>query len=438
MLSAHGLGGGDDLPIPASLAIAGGTAALTISFVVLMLAWRKPRFDDPTGEYVVPRSLASFLDSRALTVTLRLAGLMFLGFMLWPALFGPDLLINPTFGVVYVWLWVGLVPASLLFGPVIRAVSPVRTVLELLDRAMGRSPDTLRPYPASLGYWPAALGLFAFVWLELVAPGAAELGVLRVWFAIYAAAMLIGWAFYGTVWLVHADPFESYSTLVSHLSPWSRSVSGQLVLVSPLRNLARVKPKAGLVAVVAVLLGSTAYDSWSSSLTWVRFVQSNNVDVTRLGTALMALIILVVGVSFTLACVATAVNDQVISRRMLPRTMAHSILPIIVGYMVAHYLTYLVEIGQRTLIQLSDPMADGSDLFGTADWGINFWLSQNPTVLASIKVSAIVVGHVLGVIAAHDRALRVLPARHQVTGQLALLLAMTLYTFMGLFLLFGA
>ena len=41
------------------------------------------------------------------------------------------------------------------------------------------------------------------------------------------------------------------------------------------------------------------------------------------------------------------------------------------------------------------------------------------------------------VIAAHDRALGLLPAGHQLTGQLAMMLVMVGYTFTGLYLLFG-
>jgi hypothetical protein len=40
------------------------------------------------------------------------------------------------------------------------------------------------------------------------------------------------------------------------------------------------------------------------------------------------------------------------------------------------------------------------------------------------------------VIAAYDRALRLLPAGHQLTGQLAMMV-MVGYTFTGLYLLFG-
>ena len=48
MISAHGLGGAKDLPIPAEYAVAGACAALGISFIVLALAWTQPRFGDGT------------------------------------------------------------------------------------------------------------------------------------------------------------------------------------------------------------------------------------------------------------------------------------------------------------------------------------------------------------------------------------------------------
>ena len=54
------------------------------------------------------------------------------------------------------------------------------------------------------------------------------------------------------------------------------------------------------------------------------------------------------------------------------------------------------------------------------------------------KVLAVVTGHVLGVVAAHDRAIKMLPPRHRLTGQLPLLLVMVAYTVTGLSLLFGA
>jgi hypothetical protein len=106
--------------------------------------------------------------------------------------------------------------------------------------------------------------------------------------------------------------------------------------------------------------------------------------------------------------------------------------------MVAHYLSYFVEVGQQTVAQLSDPLSRGWDVLGTADLPVSYWMSQHPTFLAVVKVLAVVAGHVLGVIAAHDRAIKLLPRRHQLTGQLPLLFVMVFYTVTGLYLLFGA
>jgi hypothetical protein len=438
VVEAHGLGGGKDLPIPASLAIGGGTAALTLSFVILLYAWRTARFAK-SPDHAVPNGLARVVDSTAFAVVLRVLGMLLFGFTVWASIAGPDTLLNPTLGIVYVVLWVGIVPASLLFGPFYRAVSPARTIHLLIAKAVGQPPaQGVREFPVRLGYWPAALGLFAFVWLELVWPDATYLGSVRLWFALYFVLMLGGAAIYGDKWLSRADPFEVYSTLVGHLSVWGRTASGELVWRTPMRNLSTLKPDLGLVAVVAVLLGSTAYDSFREAPAFVRFIQNASVSNTVIGSVCLTLAVLVVGVTFTLATRATGVDPRLSTRSDLPRRLASSIVPIIVGYMVAHYLTYFVEVGQQTVIYMSDPLANGSNWFGTANWEVDYWLSTHPSFLATVKVLAIVTGHVLGVVAAHDRSLELLPKRHQVTGQLPLLAAMVLYTFGGLYLLFGA
>lgn len=354
---------------------------------------------------------------------LRVIGLLIFGFAVWAALAGPDLLTNPVFGMAYVWLWVGIVPASLLFGPYFKAISPARTIHLLLAKAAGDADDGLARLPSRVGYWPASIGLFAFVWLELVYPEAISLGPLRLWFALYLGAMVVGAVIFGSAWLERADPFEVYSTLLGHLSVWGRTPDGTLVFRSPLRNLDRLAPAPGLVAVVAVLLGSTAFDSFRTSSAWLRYSQGSELSVPLLNTGV--LLGFCVGVGLTFAAATRG-----------PSLYAHSVVPIIVGYMVAHYLTFFVESGFQTLTQASDPMGDGSNLFGTADWEVSYWLSTHPSLLATTKVLAIVTGHVLGVVAAHDRSLRLLEPRHRIRGQLPLLVVMVFYTFGGLYLLF--
>jgi hypothetical protein len=436
-ISAHGLGGAKDLPIPSELAIAGAVAALVISFTVLAVAWREPRYDAATSGRPAPEWLDRFVSSTALAVAARVLGMAFFLYVGAAAVFGQDTLINPFLGTFYVLLWVGLVPASLLLGPVFRAISPARTISMLFARVSGvPEGEGLYAYPARLGYWPAAAGLFAFVWLELVYPSSTDVGPVRLWCAAYLGIMFVGSALFGTTFLARADPFEVYSSLVAKLSIWGRR-DGRLVLRSPLANLDTVVARPGLVAVVAVLFGSTAFDSFRESTAWLGVVQE--MSLPRVLPDTLALVAFSGGVALvlTVATMATGVSSGT-PRRTLPDLFAHSVVPIIVGYIVAHYLTYFVEYGQQTVIQLSDPFSRGDDYLGTADLQVNYWLSTHPTFLAVSKVVAVALGHVVGVVAAHDRAIKLLPRRHQLTGQLPLLVAMVGFTVGGLYLLFAA
>jgi hypothetical protein len=438
MISAHGIGGAKDLPVPFEYAIAGAGAALAVSFIVLALAWRQPRYDAAVQGRAFPAVLASVVESTGFAIALRAVGLVAFGYVVWAAVLGKDLLTNPVFGVVYVLLWVGIVPASLLLGPFYRAVNPLRTLHLLVTRVTGGQPGRgIAVLPRWVGLWPAAFGLLAFVWLELVFPESTYLSPVRLWFAAYIAIVLLGAALFGDGWIEQADPFEAFSTLVGHLSVFGRTADGTLVLRSPLANLDGLPARPGLVGVVAVLFGSTAFDSFKDSNEWLKLTQSTSLDTTWLNFAALVVFCAVVAATFSVATMSTGVVEG-FDRRTLPDRFAHSVVPIIVGYMVAHYLSYFVEVGQQTVVQLSDPMSTGQDLLGTANLHVNLWISQHPTFLAVVKVLAVVAGHVLGVIAAHDRAIRLLPRRHQLTGQLPLLLVMVLYTVTGLYLLFGA
>lgn len=436
VLPLHGLGGAQDLPLPAPLAIAGGGAALVLSFCVLGLAWRKSRYDGRDRERVVPPGLASVLDHAAWEWFWRVVGLVFFGWVTWALVAGADRATNPALGTFYVLVWVGIVPLSLAFGRVARALSPVRTLTLLLSRATGTDPRKgLFTYPERLGYWPGAVMLFAYVWQELVNPDQVMLFSVRLWLAAYLAIMIVGSTLFGDRWLSRADPFEVYSDLVARLSVWGRDRQDRRVIRSPLANLAHTPPLPGLLAVVAVLFGSTAFDSAREMIRWVQFIEENRAHEVLINTTALLGFCVVVGVSFQLAAMATQVD--LVPRRDLPRLLAHSVIPIIVGYMFAHYLSYFVEQGQATVQQLSDPLVRGDDYIGTAGMEPNLWLSLHPTFLAVTKVLGVVLGHLVAVVAAHDRAVRLLPARAHVTGQIGMLLVMVGYTISGLYLLFG-
>jgi hypothetical protein len=437
VLPQHGLGGAQDLPISRELAILGAATAVAVSFVVLALAWRKPRYDAATSGRPAPVWLATFVDSVWWRGFLRLVGLVALVYLVVVAVFGKDLLINPIFGIFYVWIWVGMVVASLLFGRVWKAISPFRTINAGLARLSGGHPeDGVLRFPERLGMWPAAIGLFAFVWMELVYPHNVYLAPVRLWCAVYLAVMIVGGALFGNTFYARADPFEVYSSLVAQASVWGRR-DGVLVVRSPLANLDTTPAVPGMVGVIAVLFGSTAFDAFRESTRWLTFIQGNGWSTNLQNFLGLVGFCLAVGVIFWLACISTGVGPE-LPRRELPDQFAFSVIPIVIGYIIAHYLSYFVEFGTQTLIQASDPLSNGSNLLGTGTWSVPYWLSYHPTFLADVKVVSVVVGHVVGVISAHERAIKLLPKKHQLTGQLPLLLAMIAFTVGGLYLLFSS
>jgi hypothetical protein len=116
--------------------------------------------------------------------------------------------------------------------------------------------------------------------------------------------------------------------------------------------------------------------------------------------------------------------------------LAPSLLPIAAGYLVAHYYSLLVFQGPRTLALLSDPLGIGASWLGTR--GVTPWAWPiQPTLVAVVQAGAIVLGHSLGVFVAHERAIRILPHRAAVVGQVPLMALMILYTIGGLSLLFS-
>lgn len=449
LIPLHGIASRHDLPLPFPFVITGAALALVLSFAVLLGTWRTPRWRQPAGRPLP--DLTALVDARAFRTTARL---VVLALYLWVGLallFGRDRLTNPTFGFVFAWVWVGLVPLSLLFGPVWRVLNPLRTVHAGLCRILRLPVDGVRPLPSRLGIWPGAVGLAAFAWLELVQPDRATLPVLRSWVLAWLVVQLGGGLVFGRAWFAAADPFEVYAERVAQLAPLAR-VRRRIVLTNPLRHVVSSPPVAGAGAVVAVLLGSTAFDSFSNTTWWIATTQDSAVSPALWGTAGLAVMIAIVAATFALGSLPFGRPPWGADR------VASAATPIIVGYAIAHYFSLLLVEGQRTALGLSDPMGLGWNVFGTAELGVNTAIFDHPTALAVIQLVAIVGGHLVGVLCAHDLGLRLnpgtsshlgppsnlepastgaRPAHSPLTAQVPMLAVMVAYTCAGLVLLFS-
>jgi hypothetical protein len=434
LIPLHGIASRRDLPLPFSFVVVGAVLALVISFAILIFAWRQPRFERVGGRNVP--GLTAVIDHPVVQVIARALVLATYAWAGLAMIAGQDLLTNPIFGFVFVWMWVGLVPISLLLGQFWRATNPLRTIHRGLCAVARIDPEQgLLTLPAGIGVWPAAVGLFGFGWLELVQPDRTTLAVLRLWALVWLVTLVLGAIMFGQRWIGAADPFEAYASTLAQMSIFRR-VGDQIRLVNPLAGLNAWHPPPGSTAVVAALLGSTAFDSFTNTTSWIQNVQNSAVPSTVWGTGGLLTMMIIVFVTFSLSAAWMGrYGDR--PAGAYPRLMVGSLLPIVLGYVVAHYATLLIAEGQRTAINFSDPLGRGWNVFGSAEMGVNSAIFNHPTAIAAIQACAIVGGHVFGIVCAHEKAVALLPPDRALRGQLPLLLVMIGYTCAGLLLLFS-
>lgn len=433
LLPAHGVGSRQDLPLPFGLLLTGAALALVISFLALGLLWKQPRLR-PTDGRLLPPALALALDSPAMRGAFGALSLALTAWTLLALIGGKDDANNPVPYVVYVWLWVGLALLSMVFGPIWRVLNPIRWLHRGILAAARVSADfSLASYRA--GYWPAALGLFAFTWLELIAPDNDTLPVLRVAILGFILISLVLALVFGRDYLDTGDPFEAWSGLFGTLSPLGRREDRRWVLRTPLHGPNQLASKPGLLATASVMLGGTAYDGFSGETWWYTFVQSSALPARLWETAALLVICLVVAGSLYAAAALSASLAHVPLRGVATR-FAPSLLPIAAGYLVAHYWSLWVFEGVNGLARLSDPLGTGANWLGTAGVKPSYALIE-PTLVATIQMVSIVTGHLLGVVLAHERAVTLFPRRAAVVGQIPLLVLMVFYTVGGLTLLFS-
>jgi hypothetical protein len=430
---AHGVGVRADLPVPIELALFGGAAAVLVSFGALGLLWPASRLRGEDAGRPLPSFLAAVVDNPVVVWVLRLLVLALTLTVVVVALTGPPATTsNVAPYAFYITFWVGLVPASLLLGPVWARLNPLRTLHAGLSRLTGPAPAADRLPP--LGYWPAVVALFAFGWLELCYPDRARPATVGTFLVLYAVVQLVAALWFGAGWFARGDAFEVVSSLWARLSPFGRRADGVLVVRNPLDGIDGLRAERGLAGVAVGLLGITAFDGVTRTQWWQTgpgFEGDLATLVPTVGLALTALAVagLYAGSTAVAGRLGWGGTDG-------PTQFAHSIVPIALGYHIAHYFSLLLLDGQLTWILASDPFQTGLDLFGTAGNRLDLG-AVSPDTIAGVQVSAIVLGHVLGVVLAHDRAVRLCAPGQARTSQYPLLAVMVGFTVTGLWLLLG-
>jgi hypothetical protein len=445
---AHGLVGREDLPIPKWLFGWGATVVLVASFVGLAVLWPKPRLEAP-GE----RRLASV--PPILDPICGAIGLATFVLIVYAGYDGSQTATNNIAEVfIFILFWVGLAVASLLVGDVFKAFNPWRALARAIAWAASKvSPKGLpapMAYPAWLGRWPAAFFILGFAWIELVYAGRQEPSHLATLALVYAALQLVGYSLYGIeTWNRYGDGFGVYYGLFARISAlhWVRGEVRARPILSGLTTLDIVP---GTVAMLCTMIGTTSFDGFSTGPAWTSLAPRMTDSLRNLGLSqasalegaqtigLLACVLVVSGLYWLGVSGMRRENRAGMSSEVLAGRFVHSLVPIGLAYVVAHYFSLLAYDGQRIGYLVSDPLGLGHNYFGTATATVNYnWISA--TGIWYVQVAALICGHIGGLILAHDRALVTFKESRTATrSQYWMLAVMIAFTSLGLWLLSSA
>lgn len=406
VVAAHGLSPVYQSPLPLAVYLAGAAATVALSFAFVLAR------DMRAGPVPEGRLVRVPLVVRA---GLRLVGIVGWGWIMAQGIAGGSS--SGEVATLFLWVggWVVLAALSALVGPVWQWLDPFATLHEAGARALrlvgirGWAPTEV---PAALRTWPAAVGLAFVIWLELVAEaGATTLTLFLAGYTLFTLAMM---AQYGRdAWRAHGETFSVWFRLLGRLAPYASVPATETAAEpdvedpdAPDPRVLRRRPFAsGLlgtrwtapeIVIVALGAASIIYDGISQTAPWVNTFGAPSIESETLilGTFLGAVVLAALGVA----------------RLVSPGAIGAGLLPIAVGYLVGHYLTYVLIDGQRILIAISDPLQQGWDLFGTAfHEPTGEWLP--PGLVWTVQLAAVVGGHMLGAWAGHVSAAQDLEER---------------------------
>jgi hypothetical protein len=465
----HAIGQVFSLPVPLTLYLAAAALAVAASFVVSVVVVRPA---GPVPGYPV-RPVSEAL-ARPASVILQVLGMAW-----WFGAIVAGYLVDPVSPLPAVLLWIGIweglpITAAAL-GNAWPSFSPFRTLFggfERVARHLGMERvDMGIPYPTRLGRWPAIAFLFAGLWCELILPGSTAPGAVASLLLGYTIVTLLGMLVFGRVaWLRNAELFEVLLGWLGRIGPVGRRVMDPNVCegctegCDPQRcvdcpecstaaepgerrtelrwwftGLTEVRHVGWSDAAFIVLaLSGVTFDGLKETGFWGSIVSAVFPTVIGAVGVLNAVLVvqtagllglwLVFLAAFSLASWLTRTLHDPARRPpgmgALAGVYASTLLPIAAGYLVAHYLTQLVQ----GIVWLPGLLANPLDTAAPPlDW-------MPVSGVWYLSVGAIVLGHIVAVVLAHRIALRDSVSRPLLAG-LPLVALMVGYTVLSLWII---
>jgi hypothetical protein len=380
-VAAHTLNAAYTSRLPLAVYLAGAAATVALSFVFVLVRDVRAERPDTSARGRLPPAWLRWM--------LRIFGLVGWGWIIVQGIAGGSSAAEVASLFLWVYGWVALAAISALVCPVWHFLDPFSTLFDIgawVIRRAGIESWAVATYPTALGKWPAVIGFLVVIWIELVLKAGPD--VLFIVLVGYTALTLAMMAQFGRdTWRSNAEVFTVWFRLLGRLAPYALTDEAGRVRRRPFFS-GLLEPGWSLADVVIIGLGvgSILYDGLSQTQIWFMTFGLPSLPIQS------AIFVGFLGLIVVAALVVTRYVG-------VPATGA-GLLPIALGYLIAHYFTYVLIDGQRIVIAISDPLQNGSDLFGTAFFEpTGSWLP--PGLVWTIQLAAVVGGHMLGAWAGH-------------------------------------
>jgi hypothetical protein len=380
-VAAHQLNTTYESRLPLAVYLVGAATTVALSFAFVIVRDVRAATPDLSGSGRLPPAW--------LRVLLRVVGLVGWAWIVAQGVAGGASDADVATLFLWVYGWVGLAIICAIIGPAWQFLDPFSTLHDIGAFVLGRlGVHGWEPaaYPARLGRWPATIGFVGFVWLELVlVAGPSVLFVVLIGYTAFTLAMMA--QFGRDEWRSQGETFTVWFRLLGRLA-WFRLVDEDGRVEKRAFGSGLLEPgwTAADVTLAAIGVSSIIFDGLSQTQSF--FDLFGVPGIAEKTIILFAFLGIVVGLAFLVA------------RTVGLAAIGAGLLPIAVGYLIAHYLTYLLIDGQRILIAISDPFQKGWDLFGTAfHQPTGAWLP--PGLVWTVQLAAVVGGHMLGAWAGH-------------------------------------
>ncbi len=456
-VSAHGFGQRYDLPVPLGLFLLGAGASVVLSFLGMGLFVRDKREDgDYPGYNLLDSPVFGWMGGAVFLSLVRVLSVVLFCVTLAAGFWGtdePEKNIAPT--MIWIIWWVGLAYVCALMGNLWSLVNPWEVIFswaEALYRKMrpGDSLSLEQSYSERLGVWPALCLFLWFAWAEIVWPYNEIPHNLSLVVLGYSIITWAGMLVHGKkAWLERGEAFSIIFGVMGRFAVTEGRASGEgrreWRLRPPAAGLLKTDDMSGsMVVMVVLMLATVSFDGFTETPLWHVLRAGIYNQVVWVGRdallvadtiALIAIPGLFLGVYYLFCTLMRAISGSALSTQEFARLFVLSLVPIAIGYHVAHYFSFLFIQGQRIIPLLSDPLGMGWNLWGTAAYKVDIGvIGAKTTWYASI--AAIVIGHICAVYLAHVTALRALENRFAaVRSQYPMLVLMVGYTMVSLWII---